>query len=236
MIGLNVFIWNVRGLNMRARRSAVREFLNQERVAALCLVETKISVLSDTMAYELMGTGFDYVCLPSVGASGGIVVAWARSEWTVTARTCRTHSVTITVSSAASPSCTWSLSCVYGPVLEELKPGFLDELRDVHAQNTGPLLFCGDFNQIYRAADKNNSRLNLQSMRRFRRLLNDLQLQELYLHGRLYTWSNARHRPTLERIDRAFASVDWLEAFPSHHLRCLSSDSNPGWRAHGWCC
>lgn len=62
------------------------------------------------------------------------------------------------------------------------------------------------------------------SMRRFRRVLDDCQLEELYLHGRLYTWSSERRRPTLERIDRAFASVPWLEAFPSHHLRCLSSD------------
>jgi predicted amidophosphoribosyltransferase len=28
----------------------------------------------------------------------------------------------------------------------------------------------------------------------------------------------------LERIDRVFTSMEWLEAFPSHHLRCLSSD------------
>lgn len=67
-------------------------------------------------------------------------------------------------------------------------------------------------------------RLHLRSMRRFRRLLDDLQLQELYLHGRLYTWSNQRDRPTLERIDRAFASMQWLDTFPSHHMRCLSSD------------
>lgn len=61
-------------------------------------------------------------------------------------------------------------------------------------------------------------------MRRFRRVLDDCRLEELHLHGKLYTWSNERRRPTLERLDRAFASVDWIEAFPHHHLRCLSSD------------
>jgi endonuclease/exonuclease/phosphatase family metal-dependent hydrolase len=106
------------------------------------------------------------------------------------------------------------LSAVYRLVLEDLKPAFLDELREVHAEATGPLLICGDFNQIYRAIDKNNNRLNLRSMCRFRRLIDDCQLDELYLHGRLYTWTNERQRPTLERIDRVFASVDWLEAFP----------------------
>jgi hypothetical protein len=49
-------------------------------------------------------------------------------------------------------------------------------------------------------------------------------IHQLYLHGRLYTWSNERRRPTLERIDRASATVQLLEAFPNHHLRSLSSD------------
>ena len=70
MLGPNIFIWNVCGLNMRARRAVVREFLLQERVSVLCLVETKIDVLSSAMANELMGMSFDYVCLPAMGASG----------------------------------------------------------------------------------------------------------------------------------------------------------------------
>lgn len=164
-----------------------------------------------------------FACLRRV-RRGGIVIAWSRDEWMVTARPVRDFSVTITIAPISSPTSPWTMASVYGPVLDNLKPAFLDELRMIHAGALGPLMICGDFNQIYRAADKNNSRLNLRSMRRFRRLLDDCQLQELYLHGRLYTWSSERRRPTLERIDRAFASIDWLEAFPSHHLRCLSSD------------
>lgn len=77
MLSRNIFIWNVRGLNMRAHRSIVHEFLSQERATALCLVETKVDVLSATLVSELMGADFDYVCLPSVGASGGVIVAWS---------------------------------------------------------------------------------------------------------------------------------------------------------------
>ena len=61
-------------------------------------------------------------------------------------------------------------------------------------------------------------------MRRFRSLIDDLQLEELTLSGRLFTWSNGRDQPTLERLDRVFAIVEWLERYPSHQLRCLSSD------------
>jgi hypothetical protein len=45
-------------------------------------------------------------------------------------------------------------------------------------------------------------------MHRFCRQLDDVQLSELYLHGKLYTWSNERRRPTLEHIDRAFVDSD----------------------------
>jgi hypothetical protein len=62
---------------MRAHRSVVREFLSQERATTLCLVETKVDVLSATLVSELMGADFDYMCLPSVGASGGVIVAWS---------------------------------------------------------------------------------------------------------------------------------------------------------------
>lgn len=89
LISQNILIWNMHGLNMRACRVVIHEFLIQERVFALCLVETKLDVLSPSMATDLMGARFDYVCLPFMGASGGIVVAWSHDEWTVTTRTCR---------------------------------------------------------------------------------------------------------------------------------------------------
>jgi hypothetical protein len=62
-------------------------------------------------------------------------------------------------------------------------------------------MLCGDFNLIYQAADKNNGRLSRRMMGRFRRFLNDLELLEPHLHGCLFTWSNERTHPMLERID-----------------------------------
>ncbi|WVZ91735.1 hypothetical protein U9M48_037868 [Paspalum notatum var. saurae] len=85
-------------------------------------------------------------------------------------------------------------------------------------------MLCGDFNMIYGAVDKNNARLNRRVMNWFRRFLDDLELSELHLNGRLFTWSNEREHPTLERIDRVFVTVDWLSLFPDHWLRALSSD------------
>jgi hypothetical protein len=84
----------------------------------------------------------------------------------------------------------WWLTSVYDPTRDEDKPLFLDELHTVRGTRDGPWILCGDFNMIYRVADKNNDRLDHHCMGQFRRLLEDLVLKELHLCGRLYTWSN----------------------------------------------
>lgn len=86
MLGNNVFIRNVCDFNSWAHRDALREFLVQERASVVCLVETKIDVVQPCFISDLMGTTFDYVCLPSSGASGGILVAWCRDAWSILAK------------------------------------------------------------------------------------------------------------------------------------------------------
>lgn len=44
-------------------------------------------------------------------------------------------------------------------------------------------------------------------MGRFHRLVDNLELNEVHLNGRAFTWLNARERPTLERIDKALVST-----------------------------
>lgn len=61
-------------------------------------------------------------------------------------------------------------------------------------------------------------------MNQFRQFINDVELHELHLRGRLYTWSNERDNPTLERQDRVFATEEWVHAFPNHDLAALSTE------------
>ena len=60
-------------------------------------------------------------------------------------------------------------------------------------------------------------------MSRFRQFIVDVEVQELHLKGCSYTWSNERDIPTLERLDRVFATDDWVDAFPNHDLSALAS-------------
>lgn len=201
-------VWNARGLNSRARRTAVRDIIVQERVSVVCLQETKVDYFPVTWIFELMGRDFDYCCLPSIGVSGGIIIGWRTDSWRGANPRIAAFSVSVLLSpvDGADVGDFW-LTSVYGPADHALREGFLRELEDLASTCAGPWLICGDFNLIYQAQDKNNDRLDRRSLRRFRRTIDDLQLAELHLHGRLFTWSNERERPTLERLDRVFASL-----------------------------
>jgi hypothetical protein len=62
-------------------------------------------------------------------------------------------------------------------------------------------------------------------MLRFRNFLHEHGLKELYLHVRIFTWSNERERerPMLTRIDCALVSVDWDLTHQDSMIQTLSS-------------
>jgi len=49
-------------------------------------------------------------------------------------------------------------------------------------------LLLGDFNLILNAQEKNNNRLNLQMINRFRATIDNLELARIELRGKKYTW------------------------------------------------
>lgn len=219
------FVWNVRCLNDRARRSVVRQLLQTYGPSLVCLLETKLSAICNALANEILGAPYDYDFLPSAGASGGIVFAWLRDQWTVSDVTKGQFMVSAKLLEVGLPTnAAWWITVVYGPQHDEDKVQFLDDMIQFRQSFQGPWYLCGDFNMIYRASNKNNDRLDRRSMRRFRRFLNQARLQEIELTGRRYTWFNERVTPTLELLDRMFATAEWFAALPNHVLKPLSTD------------
>lgn len=82
---------------------------------------------------------------------------------------------------------------------------------------------AGGFNLILDSQDENNLNLNRRMMGHFHRLIDELDLRELPLHGRRFTWSNEHDSPTLVKLDRVFFSTDWEELFPPCLLQEASS-------------
>jgi hypothetical protein len=57
----------------------------------------------------------------------------------------------------------------------------------------------------------------------FRRALNYLEIKEIQLRGRKFTWSNNQNPPTMTRIDRAFCTPAWENCYSNPILQAQSS-------------
>jgi hypothetical protein len=64
---------------------------------------------------------------------------------------------------------------------------FLTELSERHSLCPGPWMVVGNFNLILFASEKNNENLDSAMMARFHRFVQEFELKDLYMHGRVFT-------------------------------------------------
>jgi hypothetical protein len=145
----------------------------------------------------------------------------AKIFWTETSRNhANTISATITM---LAENVTWSIIGAYGPQTDPEKRNFLQEIRSLKQSMKLEWLIRGHFNLICRAQDKNNDRINLAMINRFKRTIDDLQLLPLEMHGRRFTWCNDQQSPTMSKIDHLLATTEWIDLFPHSDLQAVAS-------------
>jgi hypothetical protein len=113
----------------------------------------------------------------------------------------------------------WILVGVYGAAQDALKPEFLAELVRICDSESLPMLVGGDFNIIRRQEEKNNDNFNARWPFLFNAIIESLDLREIALSGRQYTWASRREVPTYEKLDRVLANVEWKKNILSY--RCV---------------
>jgi hypothetical protein len=55
-------------------------------------------------------------------------------------------------------------------------------------------------------------------------VINSLNLRELEVSGRQYTWENNLQIPTYEKLDRALVSTDWELKYPKVSVQALTRE------------
>jgi len=93
-----------------------------------------------------------------------------------------------------------------------------------------PFLVGGDFNIIRNPSEKNNSRYNDRWPLLFNAIIESLNLRELELTRRKYTWANYAEVPTYEKLDLILITTDWEQKFLLASVQALTreiSDHTP---------
>ena len=223
----NFLIWNVRGLNDLARRGVVFAVIRKHNVSVVCLQETKLQFIDISIVKQCCGPLFTELCYaPADGTRGGILIAWKPDTFQCSVQLFSPWSVAIN-GKLQQTQTNLNLIAVYGPQSDPDKVAFLQELQGRITSDLPPntaTIVVGDFNMIVKASDKSNTNVNRRNMARFRKFINDMQLKDLYLHGRRYTWSNEQQVSTMVKLDRVLFNQEWDINFPSCMLQAISSE------------
>ena len=77
-----------------------------------------------------------------------------------------------------------------------------------------------------RQGDKSNDNFNSQWPFVFNAIIEGLDLREIELSGRQFTWANRKSNPTFEKLDRVLASISWEQKFPLVNVRALEREGS----------
>jgi hypothetical protein len=183
---------------------------------------------------------YSWYCLPPRGRSGGILTGINNDSLIVTKVIAGDSCVKFHLK-IKKDNFEWALVAVYGAAQDRQKPAFLAELVRICENETLPLMVGGDFNIIRRKEEKNNDNFYARWPFIFNAIIESLDLREIALSGRQFTWANRRTIPTYEKLDRILARVEVEQKFPLlsvHALTRSGSDHTPllldfGSPAHG---
>ena len=222
--------WNCRGLRTPRSVGALRELVQQWDPMVVFLTETKKKNAGMTKVRMKIGfeNGF-YV--KKEGKGGGLAMLWRR-EVNLEIKSYSMHHIDAVITREGA-GFQWRITGFYGhPETHRRKDSwnFLDVLNH---QFKLPWLCFGDFNEILSSKEKMGGVPRSQNqIESFRGVVNRCGFKDMGYCGANFTWCNQQEgvdRVYL-RLDRAFATLDWLEHFCNikvHHLVDTTFDHCP---------
>ena len=103
--------WNVRGINSEWKWNPVKNKITDSACDVIYLQETKKEMFESSFLRNISPTSIDsYVALPSVGASGGILIAWKSSMFEGQQTFSNDFAITVQFTSKHDGS-RWALTC-----------------------------------------------------------------------------------------------------------------------------
>jgi exonuclease III len=118
----------------------------------------------------------------------------------------------------------FNLISVYGPAQLDQKSNFLSEFLRICSKETLPLVIGGDFSIIRRPGEKNNNNYSDRWPFLFNVVIDTLNLRELEMSCRRFTWANHMQNQTFEKLDRVLVCNDFEFKFPHSTLHALSRE------------
>ena len=213
--------WNSRGLGDLAKYKHISDCVRDHALDFVAISEcSKRDFPTRDLDHFSCGKDYEWHILPPSGRSGGILLGIHSTYLELLSTSKGEYHIKFHLRNK-SDNFIWSLVAVYGAAQDEFKAAFLKELVNTCRENPHPMLLGGDFNILRYQQDKNNDRFDTRWPFLFNAVIDSLDLRELSLSGRQFTWANNRSTPTFEKLDRVLVTTDWEFKYPLASVRAL---------------
>ena len=101
---------------------------------------------------------------------------------------------------------------MYGPTNRE-RNQLWEDLGAIKGLWGEPWCLGGDFNEIRFPGKRNWGSRIQRSMRRFSKIIEELELKDLPIQGGQYTWKGGLNNQRMARLDRFLITDDWEAHF-----------------------
>ena len=210
---MKILSWNIRGSGSLMKKIAIKKVICKINPDLVVLQEVKRELIDRTFVASIWRSRFkEWVVLPSIDRSGGILVMWDVRTVTIKETLVGDFSVSVLVGDETRGD--WWFSGVYGPTKRRKRKDFWDELSGLNEICNDRWCVGGDFNVVRRVSEKFNSSTNTRSMKEFDYLIKEFELVDPNLNNAQFTWSNFRQRPICCRLDRFLLTNAWATGFP----------------------
>ena len=197
----HILNWNMRGINPTTRWNDIRRKIEESACCIMTFQETNREIFDNAYIKNFCPKRFNQFCYsPSNGSSGGLITIWNGSTMKGKVISQNYFQITMEFTSNLDNTC-WYLTNVYGPNCSEGKVEFTDWLMNLNMQQSKLWMILGDFNFIRSPDNRNKPGGDPASIMTFNNIIVNLDLVEVFLKGRSFTWSNKHDQPLLEKLD-----------------------------------
>ncbi|KAI0519665.1 hypothetical protein KFK09_007119 [Dendrobium nobile] len=223
--------WNYRGARKSRASLYLKEIVKEIGILFMGLLETKVTLFNRNDVDMLIGTGWDFFQVPSIGKSGGILITWKTDLASFNVFESSNQFVIGEIDIKNNGR--WRIATIYGS-LNGYERRILWEKLKLYTSNDIAMVIGGDFNCILNKEDKKGGRRFVYSMgakeMEYFHIFTDLH--EVRSIGPKFTWSNNNSggNKILERLDRCYLNSTALSSHQHmvvKNLARIASDHGP---------
>ncbi|XP_021986273.1 uncharacterized protein LOC110882597 [Helianthus annuus] len=217
---MNFMSYNIRGILGEGKASQVREIRFANKISALALQETKVSMISNLAAFNFWGNrNCEHAFSASEGLSGGLVWIWDPKVFKANTVIQKRYYLVVKgiIVGCGEPI---NLVNIYAPQNTSAKLALWDELSSVIDQAIGKWVLVGDFNAVRSQEERRNSKFKPACSENFNNFIFNNGLLEYLMQGRKFTCIRDNGK-NLSKLDRFLVCPEFFNKWPSVCVRVL---------------